>query len=342
MAEEKLTVGVVGVGAVGTVLAACLCKAGAQVVVSDLAPRVAQVRRDGLRAHWLKEDCCFRVEAVDSIAELGDCEPACILVATKAYVLPEIVPEIATAAGRDCVVISAENGIDTEGELARRIPNENVGRMVVNLAAGAHADGAVHVIWFNPPNVFGMLVDRHCHTLERLVALFNASGMGSELVDALTIKKRAFLKTVLTASLMPMCAVLGLTMREAMTCPATRRLAGEVVREGLDVAQRLGYDFEAQTWSKCMAYLEKGGHHHPSMSVDIRNRQPTEIEFINGKLLEIGSRFGDLELGVNRVLVSLLMALEVRNGTREPNAFPAYLSSSGRVATGALSLGGIG
>jgi len=335
MPEEKLTVGVVGVGAIGTVLAACLSKAGANVVVTDLPPRIAQVKQDGLRVHWQNQDLCYRVAAVDSIGELGAIDPECILVATKAYILPKIAPAVAAAAGARCLVISAENGIDTEAELARHVPEENVGRMVINLAAGCTAEGAAHIIWFNPPNAFGLLADGRRGPIERLVELFNATGMTSEFVDPVTIKKKVFLKTVLTAALMPMCAVMGLTMKEAMTCQATRRLAGDVVSEGLAVGRRLGYEYGEGIWEECMGYLDKGGSHHPSMSIDIRNRQPTEIEFINGKLLEIGSRFGELRLEVNRVLVSLLMALELRNGTRGPGEFPSYIQTAGRTADGA-------
>ena len=89
--------------------------------------------------------------------------------------------------------------------------------------------------------------------------------------------------------------------------------------------ERLGYDYGEGIFEKCMAYLDKGGPHHPSMTVDMRNNRPTEIDFINGRILEVGVGFEDIELEVNRVMVSLIMTMEVMNGTRKPEDIPDYV-----------------
>ena len=95
--------------------------------------------------------------------------------------------------------------------------------------------------------------------------------------------------------------------------------------QGLAVAARRGHKYPVDTWEKCMGYLDKGGSHHPSMSIDIMNKRPTEIDYINGKILERGQMYDDLNLEVNRVLTSLLMYLEVRNGTRKSDEFPNHI-----------------
>jgi len=51
MPNENLTIGAVGVGAVGTILAACLAEAGAEVVVSDIPVRNSQIDNNGLRVY---------------------------------------------------------------------------------------------------------------------------------------------------------------------------------------------------------------------------------------------------------------------------------------------------
>ncbi len=327
---RKLIIGVVGVGAVGTVLAGRLAEAGAGIIAADIPNRIAQIKRDGLRVRWADGDCEQRVDTVDSIRSLGQMHPDCIIVATKDYSLKQIMPEVAAAAGDDTIVISAENGIDTEDAMARHVPPHNVGRMVVNYAGGSDAEGVTRVIWFNPPNYFGLLTDREEPRLVRLVEMLNSVGLTSEIVSPTMIKKYAFLKTVLTSALMPICAVMNLTMKEAMSGKATRELAGDVVREGLSVAARCGHEYPEDMWQKCMGYLDKGGDHHPSMSVDLRSKRPTEIDFINGKILEIGRKFDNLELPVNRVVTALLMTQEVRNGTRKPDQIPDHVILAAR------------
>jgi 2-dehydropantoate 2-reductase len=342
MVREKLTVGAIGVGPIGTILATCLAKAGAQIVVADLPHRVAQVKERGLQVRWEQEGwrLDYPAATVDSIHALSRHRPDCIFIATKAYSLGKIMPAVATATENDCLVISVQNGIGCEDEIARHIPPRNVCRMVVNYAAGSDEKGVAHMNWFNPPNAIGLLgepgggagraggAEDADPRLTRFAEMLNAGGLTTDLVDPLTIKKKAFLKTTLNAALMPICAVMGLTMKEAMSGPATRRLAGDILREALAVAERLGYDYGPGMWEECLGYLDKGGDHHPSMSVDLEHQRPTEIDFINGKILEQGRAFPELSLEVNRVMVSLVMTREVRNGTRKPEEIPEHLAQS--------------
>ncbi len=325
MPEKKVTVGTIGAGAVGTVMSACLAKAGADVYVADLPERLAQVTADGLQVRGVGMELDERVHTVDSIHALEDVDPDFIIIATKAYVLKSILPAVARVTGDDCLVISAENGIGTEDELARHVPARNAARMVVNYAGHIEKNGVAQLIWFNPPNVLGSLQEARDPRLERLVKILCSTQLTCEVVDSTTIKARAFLKTILTSSLMPLCAVMGLTMSEAMQGKMTRQIAGDLVREGLAVAKRFGYDYGEGIWEKCMGYLDKGGSHHPSMSLDLWNKRPTEIDYINAKILEIGRDYGDIDLEVNRIMTSLLMTLEVRNGTRSPEEFPEFL-----------------
>jgi 2-dehydropantoate 2-reductase len=325
MPREFLTVGVVGVGPMGTILSGCLAEAGAEIIVADLPQRIAQVKRSGLQVVRGARRFDYFVRTVDSIRALGNACPDCIVVSTKACILDKIMPEVAEAAGKDCLVISAQNGIGTEDAIARHVPRENVARMVINYAAECDDEGVAHVAWFNPPNFFGHLTREDDARLVKVVEMLDSVNVPTDLVDPVTIKKSAFFKTVLNSALMPVCAVMGLTMREALDQPATHALAEDLVKEGLAVAERLDYYYGENVVERCMGYLEGGGDHHPSMSKDLQNRRPTEIDFLNGKILEIGCRFPDLQLVVNRVLVSMIMTWEVRNGTRSPADIPCYL-----------------
>ncbi|NIO28385.1 MAG: hypothetical protein GTO29_07530 [Candidatus Latescibacteria bacterium] len=325
MSGDKITVGTIGLGPVGAVVGACLAKAGAEIVATDLPHRISQLEKSGIQVYWDNELLQYAVRTADSIRAMADARPYCMIIATKASILKQIMPEVAEAAGDHCLVISTQNGIGTEDEIARYVPPENVCRMVVNFAGGIDAQGVVRVGWFNPPNCFGLIEEREEPRLTTIIDMLNSAGLTSELVSPFTIKKKAFLKTVLNASLLPLCAVMELTMKQAMQGKATRPLVEKLVREGLSVAERLEYDYGEDIFEQCMGYLDKGGDHHPSMTVDLQCKLPTEIDFINGKILEIGHSFGDLDLETHRFFVSLLMTAEVKNGTREPDDFPEYL-----------------
>jgi 2-dehydropantoate 2-reductase len=323
--KNNLTVGAIGLGPVGSILSSYLLKSEVKVIAADLPHRIEQLKKNGLQvesAGKMDED---RIDVVDSARWLGAYRPDCIFIATKAGVLKKILPDVVEAAGRDCLIISAQNGIGPEDEIAKYLPPENVYRMVVNYAGGIDDKGVVHVSWINPPSFFGPVTNLENPRIHPFMQKLNAAGLHCELIDSRTIKQKAYLKTTLNAALLPLCAVMTLTMKEAMTNPITRRLAGEVMKECFAVAGRLGYDYGEGIFEQCLGYLDKGGDHHPSMTGDIRNKLPTEIDFINGKVLELGRAYEDVDLGTNRVLVSMIIAQELRNGTRKPDDIPDYL-----------------
>ena len=325
MPNDKLKIAVIGMGPIGSIISAYLSRAGAEIFASDLPHRIEQLNENGIQIDRDDELVQYPVKTINSIKELSDIKPDCILVALKASILDLVMPDIASSSDENCMVISVQNGIGTEDKIASFVPPERVCRMVVNYAGGNDEDGVTSFLWFSPPNVLGPHLESENAGLKTIVDLLNASGLTSEYVDSKAVKQKAFLKTVLNAALMPICAVMKLTMKQAMHTAATRELATQILSEGLKVGEKLGYDYGDNILNICVGYLDKGGDHHPSMSVDIEHKRPTEIDFINGKILELGSAFDDLDLPTNRVFVSLIMTQEVLNGTRKSDDFPDYL-----------------
>jgi 2-dehydropantoate 2-reductase len=139
------------------------------------------------------------------------------------------------------------------------------------------------------------------------------------------MKKAAFFKTILNSSLNALCAAHGLTMNQAMRLKHTRRTARMLLREGLTVAGLVGYTYGEDAIDKCLDYLEEGGDHYPSMWFDLRDQKPTEIEFINGKIVKIGHMFKDVDVDLNMFFTSAIVTQEITNGTRDEDDIPEYL-----------------
>ena len=70
---------------------------------------------------------------------------------------------------------------------------------------------------------------------------------------------------------------------------------------------------------------EGGGDHYPSMWFDLKNKRPTEIEFINGKIAKIGHMFDGVDTALNLMFTSMIVTQEIRNGNRSENDIPEYL-----------------
>ncbi len=324
--SEQRTVGVLGAGPVGTILATGLIRAGIQVVVAEAAqPRREQLLRDGLRTVGVKEWSAQPAAVVDSLPALAEQELDALFLCIKTWSLRTLLPVLRKHLAGAPLLVSFQNGIGPEEEVAAFFGPARVARGVVNYAGGMDEDGAARMVWFNPPNYLGPLDEASAPLLRELAGALSGSGLQTHPVSTHEMKKMVFYKTVLNAALSPVCASMGITMQKAMSYPHTRALARAVIREGLAVGAHLGYHYGEDALDRSLAYLDKGGDHMPSMWVDLQNETPTEIEYISGKLVQLGLMFKGLDVSANTYLSVAIVNEEIKRGTRKPAEVPEYL-----------------
>ena len=107
--DEPMKVAVVGLGAVGGLIAARLCASGHQVAALARGKTLANVRERGLIVEAGGMRSTARIEASDDAASLGQQE--LLVVALKAPSLTTVAPTLAPLIGTDTIVLPAMNGI---------------------------------------------------------------------------------------------------------------------------------------------------------------------------------------------------------------------------------------
>lgn len=320
-------IAVLGAGPVGSILAANLAAAGARVLVIEACkPRADQIRRDGFVIRGKQTATGKPCEVLGSIPELRDRALDALFICTKTWALRYVLPELKLAVTPETPIVNWQNGIGPEEDVATFFPRERLARGIVNYAGDVSADtGVTTMQWFTAPNYLGPLEEGHAAIFERLSGQLSEAGLTTETLSSREIKRQAFWKTILNSALNALCADAGITMRQAMVYPHTRRLARLLVREGLSVAAAVGYNYGEQALDECLAYLDKGGDHLPSMWHDLQRRSLTEIEFINGKIAKIGTMFQNIRVDVNLFFTAMIVTQEIKSGARQPEDIPEYL-----------------
>jgi 2-dehydropantoate 2-reductase len=325
---KEQPIGIVGFGPVGTILGAYLVRAGVKVYgVQESQSRREQVRNDGLRVQGFVEihekiEQCFA-----SLAELSRVEGlAATFICTKTWAIGKVMKTFATLEWpADMRIIAFMNGIGPEDAFGEFVPKERVCRGVVNYAGNLTPEGAVNMNWFHPPNLLGPATDRNGTWAPSMSALLTAAGLVTGHVSHYEMKKAAFYKTILNSALNALCAAHGLTMGQAMRLRHTRGKARVLLQEGLTVAAVVGYNYGEDALDSCIRYLEGGGDHYPSMWFDLKNKRPTEIGYINGKIVKIGRMFKNVDVDLNLFFTSAIVTQEIKNGTRGEDDIPEYL-----------------
>jgi 2-dehydropantoate 2-reductase len=324
---SQLVVGVVGFGPVGTILASYLVRAGAKVYGVEKVRRAEQINTDGLRVAVYAElheriEHCFT-----TFAELSQVEGlSTVFLCTKTWSIPKAMTDFVKQTWpADMRVTAFMNGIGPEDAIGTYVGKDRVCRGVVNYAGNLLPDGTVNMNWFHPPNLIGPASERPATCNRELGEMLTGAGLATGFVSHYEMKKAAFYKTVLNSALNALCASHGLTMRQAMRLKHTRGKAMTLLQEALTVASMVGYTYGEDALDNCMAYLEGGGDHYPSMWFDLKNKRPTEIEYINGKLVKIARMFRNVDVDLNRFFTSAIVTQEIKNGTREEDDIPDYL-----------------
>lgn len=305
---------VVGLGPVGSLVALRLAHAGHVPVLVEAHPaRRDQVRLSGVQvcdAPPFHPDAVYPDVASAALAA-GPFD--CILLCVKANDLAGVLPDVASGLGLAGVVVGLHNGMDTEVAMADVLGTQRVVRGVVNFAGAMLPDGCVRQTFFHPPNTLGGLDDRSRAAALHVADLLTQAGLATEAVD--DIRPHVWRKVVHLAILAPLCALTRQNMRAALSNREIRKMAQGLLSECIEVGDRLGFACDNGFFERSMRYVLEAGDHPPSMLVDLLRGRPTEVAFINGRVVEAADRLG-VPVPLNRAVATLLGAIDASVGPR--------------------------
>ncbi|MFX0038534.1 MAG: ketopantoate reductase family protein [Promethearchaeota archaeon] len=314
--DKQFKIGIIGIGPTGGILAAHLARVGHNLVLVDINKKhMNKIKKEGLTLTNLKnftvkfpkENICY------SIDELKNKEIDTLFIAVKASHLQTVLTQIQKVVPPNTTIISLQNGFDTEELIAEYVGEENTIRIVVNYAGNIIEDGVIRMSFFNPPNYLGVLTIDAEEKARKLAEIINSAEL--ETIYTPDIKKYEWTKCILN-TISPVCVTTRTTMKQTMGFEDTRKICREILREGIEVAHARGLNFEPDFLDKCMSYLDKAGHHRVSMEADINAGHPSEIGFLNGKIVEYGELEG-IPTPYNKIFVSLIKGCELPHVNNE-------------------------
>jgi len=299
---------VVGAGPVGCIVAAFLAKNGYEVILCDVIPELlGPVKGPGITIEGAENIQQAVPKTCASVDELADHDPDVIFITVKANALPLIASAFESFWREGMYVISWQNGIDTELELAKALGEKPVMRAVVNYGCGLVKPGHVRMPFHHPPHYIQELDPESKHAAIAIAEALTKSGLTTSHTDQ--IVSMVWRKGILNACMNPVCAVTGFTMSQAMNDPIVFQLVDALVKECVRIARAneisLGWDF----YPNAMDYMGNAGDHKPSMLMDIEMRRRTEVDFINGKFVEYGER-ANIDTPYNITIRNLVKAME--------------------------------
>ncbi len=308
---EKKKILVVGLGPCGGIIAAHLAASGHTLFGVDVWEKhAAAIRQGGLRIENLVSlNARFR-EMTVRLDGLPKADIAYAVVAVKTPNLRQVLLALKKIPGSYKIVL-AQNGIDIEDQAADLFPRGRLLRMVLYFGGNIVSPGEIRMNFFQKPNYLGCLCGKsNCGHADEFARMMRSSGLATEAVS--DIEKYVWKKSILNAVLAPIAAVLGATMADVLQINATRNLVEALLRESIQVGRAAGLDFGTDFPNESLSFLQQAGHHKPSMLNDLENGDPTEIDHINGKIVEHAKKMA-VPAPLNAAFVALVKAKERLN-----------------------------
>jgi 2-dehydropantoate 2-reductase len=297
---------VIGCGAVGSLFAAHLAKAGeAEVWAYDLWSEHTQaIRENGLRLSGAAEFTA-RLNATSNPRDLPHCDYG--IVATKAIHTRSAIAQAAHIFDDNGAVCSVQNGVGNEEIIAEHVKYVIRG---TTFPAG-HPVGPGHIgydikgdTWIGPFEPTNTSIAR----VEELAGLMTRSGMNTiALKDA---RGAQWTKLIFNASTNPVGALTLLHHGAATRFAPTGQLFNDLIAEGEAVAGKLGIKLHGDPRQLVQKGASAPGKHRASMLQDVLAKRQTEVDFMNGAIVKWGEQTG-VPTPLNKALWELIKGLEI-------------------------------
>jgi len=293
---------VLGAGAIGSLYAAKLA-AHHRVTVLARPAHADAIARDGLRLVG-RESGTFQVDAVTSIDHVPDAD--LFLLTTKVNDNASVAGALANRIARPTAVLCVQNGLGGEAIVKDILGDRAVVlRAITQFGAIFQAPGLIDY------KVQGYTVIERGSGSDELASLLTASGLDGRISDR--IDYEVWRKLVFNCVINPITSIVG---GEVGSIADTRLdpLKQLVIDECLAVAAASGVHLEFDVLA-ALRDIFGPSRNIASMRQDLMRGKATEIDYMNGAVVERGRRLG-IDCPVNGALVAVIKAME-RSGSRQ-------------------------
>ncbi len=296
-------IAIIGAGAIGSVLGACLSQAGEEVTLIGRAEHLQAIEQNGLQIDGVPGSFVAKV----ATAEKLDFQPDFAFLTVKAQdVLTALQANKAFLS--DTTLVTFQNGVRSDEMAASLFPPEQIISAVVNISASYLTPGTVTVVY--PGSlVIGRPAGEIDPRLEELAVLL-------ENVTSTRISKNIqgvhWLKLIFNLN-NAFPALLNMPLHEVYADGYLRELAARVMQEGLRVVKRAGIRLESLPEGSVTLFRILGMLPPPlagwllassarriesewpllgSTLQSLRRGRPTEIDYLNGEIVRLGEQIG--------------------------------------------------
>ncbi len=303
-----MNIAIIGAGGVGGYFGARLAQAGHTITLVARGDHLRAIQRHGLNVESILGDAHIEsIRATDSIADIDEAE--LIILGVKAWHIKEIREELRTVLRDDTVILPLQNGVMALDELSEVIDGKHLIGGLCRIISRIAAPGVIQHTGITPTIVIGERDNRRSERIQRIHTAFTTANILttiSEDIDADVWKK--FMAICVSGLL----AVSRTSYGELRELEGTRKMMIELLTEIQTLAHMLGVRITPEHVDAAVKLIDSFPYDSTSsLTRDVLNNRPSEIEYQNGTVVRLGEEYG-IATPVNRFVYQCIMPGERR------------------------------
>lgn len=304
--DTRPRIAVIGPGALGTLVAGRLARAGLPTLLLDYRlDRALLLHEGGVCIRQANEECHVALTVTADPANLRQVDAALVLV--KAYQTDAVAATLAAHLPPHAVALTLQNGLGNVEILQLHLGQDRVFGGTIAQGAYLEAPGVVRDTG-SGPTVVGNPAHRADARLDDLAQALLFAGFAVAITNDLDAA--LWNKTILNAAINPVAALTRLRNGELAAHEPSLTLMTAAAREGARIAAKHGIALNVTDWkARLQTICHATAPNINSMLNDVLHHRRTEIDAITGAIIRTGERYR-LHAPINRSLWHLVRTIE--------------------------------
>lgn len=285
-----------------------LALAGHEVFFTARGEHLKTLREHGLSVRSCQGDFTVHPESAERfepIAGLG-----LILLCVKHKDTAALLPQLKEQAGAATTVISLQNGAGSERFFIDAVGAEKVVGGIAHIGAALEGPGKISHTARGVITI-GELDGAPGERAAAFKKLFEEAGIKCNL--SADIKKDKWEKLMWNAGFNGLSALARLPVHPLLNHPPTKAVIKKLMEELVAVAHAAGVPVNAALPDKYIENTLKGGEVYPSTLQDVKQGKSTEIDIMNGTVVEEGKKHG-VATPYNEAVWAAVSAIDAAGG----------------------------
>ena len=299
----------VGAGSVGGFFGAHLAKNNPNVSFLLRPKTLAAVKQNGLTIRSARGSFTVHPPAASDPRDLP--KPDLIILSVKAYDLDEVLNQIEPILTDQTVILTLQNGVDTEDRIMACFQRDCVVGGVAFIYSKIAAPGVIDH-YKKGAVAIGELMGHKSPRLLAIAEIFKQAGIPCQLTD--DVRKSKWEKMCWNCVFNPLTVMIDDKVAKALDHPEMLRVIHQIVGEVMAVAAAVKVPLAPDMAEKVVRWTQEIRDIHTSMYDDWKAGRPTEIDFLNGYVAKVAREFG-IPTPVNDMLTAVIKTITERDRT---------------------------